>query len=377
MNCPHCGIFNLPHVVSCVKCGTALYTVLPDGFKPEPPRARHKRYLRHLFYRWRRHRGFSLNDGVAYTGVSSSVRKAVERVLPGKPAFVGARSRSSAAIRQSIDDSLDWFKEFPYLLLLFFLMGLVLPGLPQLFLNRPVRGRLLLIIYLVALLGMFICFGHWLFVWFVTAATLCQTISACDIANRAGRSFWVRLAGNLIISVIIFFVLGIAWQYCGNFYLRSYGEVFQATAYLRVPGIIPGDIVQGKRQQEYHIGDLVSFTSYSAVGEHGGYRTQMSFDRILATPGQKVEVRNNQIFINGNLSPSTVRPLNPDYSIPDMKLTLGKNQYFLCPSNYIRPIARVELQQIMHVVEENRVSYRLDRVIFPWWRRHLLTAEIK
>ena len=65
-----------------------------------------------------------------------------------------------------------------------------------------------------------------------------------------------------------------------------------------------------------------------------------------------------------------------------MKLTLGNNQYLLCPSNFARPLAerfagRTDIQRLMHIVEGDRILYRPDKVIFPWWRRQLLTTEIK
>jgi hypothetical protein len=395
MNCPHCGIFNLPHVVSCVKCGTALYVIFPDGFVPEPPRARRKRRLQHLFYRWRRHRGFTLNDGIVYTGVSSSVRKAVVRILPDKPAFIGANSGSVVAIRNTVDNILSGGRSGVNSLLneargtldllLLFLLGIVLPGLPQIVLGRRIRGWIILSIYFIALAGVFICFGYWMFAWFITAVTLCATTSACDVANLPDASFRRRLITNLVLSLITFFTLSAAWQYCGNAFLRSYGEFFQATHYTRVPGVNVGDIVQGSRQKEYRAGDVVAFNAYSAVAAIAGgnyRRTQLSIDRILATPGQKLEVRGNQIFINGSLVPSPVRPLNPGYTIPDMKLELGNNQYLLCPSNFAGPLAarfagRADIRLLMHVVEDNRILYRLDKVIYPWWRRQLLATEIK
>ncbi|MEI8247148.1 MAG: S26 family signal peptidase [Lentisphaerota bacterium] len=384
MNCPHCGIFNLPHVVACVKCGTALYATLPDNFNPEPPRARHKRHLLHWLYRWRRHRGFSLNDGVAYTGAASTVLKAVERVLPGTPAFIGARSEPAAVVRGTIGNLLNGIRAFPGWLFLLFLLGIVLPGLPQILLNRRIRGWVMLIVYFIALLGVFICFGYWMFAWFVTAVTLCSTTSACDVANLPAVSFTRRLITNLVLSMVTFFLISGVWQYGGNLFMRSYVPVFQATEYSQMPGVLAGDIVQGRVQKKYSAGDVVAFNAYSAVaaGEGNYRRTQLSIDRVLATPGQKVDVRGNRIFINDSLIPSEVRPLNSGYAIPDMKLTLGNNQYLLCPSNFARPLAgrfagRTDIQRLMHIVEDDRILYRPDKVILPWWRRHLLTAEIK
>jgi signal peptidase I len=94
-----------------------------------------------------------------------------------------------------------------------------------------------------------------------------------------------------------------------------------------------------KFSKNFSHGDIVVYeadTSVKVLGAYDGPIRQIYIKRIIALPGEKIEIKNGQVLINGEVVDESYiqgkTMINDDETI-NYSLTLGNDQYFVMGDN--------------------------------------------
>ncbi len=340
--CPGCGFSNLDTQKTCVRCKRLL---LAGPVDCNPPRA--KKYgqrLREYYFGYRRRFGF---------------RYRTEHFYDAERGKDGERRGILSGIAEAT--GLDRFQlpHGPWL----WPVNFVLPGIWQIAAGRPIRGIifsvgfLLGIIAIASLIGTIQPLG-----WAIGFTATVQTNAICDMMDFNHLPFARRLAMVSVIALLAFF---------GYYRLdeRGLDAVLdwscpdRITVYRAGEGNVvrDGEIVEFKRlaENEYRTGDLVV--------ERYGQFNHVNLLRVLAVPGDKCQVVDRSLHINGvvratlgnnnrNLAGTLV---NADYIVLMIVPQITVNYRY---ANF----------NIVWKASGNTFEGKAVRVAYPWWKRRPL-----
>lgn len=346
MICPHCQFNNLDDKRYCVRCGRFL---LVGDIDATPPRARRRGGFRHLYYAFRRAKGFRWSEGDRAEIPEERCRRSLFRVpywLSGwfVPSVIRISPERPMGMRMSL-----W------------LLGWLVPSAAQFASGRVKRGWIFLGIFLAGL----ICWGLLIgtFWWQLSPTMLAASyvMSLFDYYFPAYRGQWKRILVNAALS-IVFFVF--AYSCCGylDTVILHYTGGVRVLADYRNAVLAPYDIVKVVRRNEYRGGDIVQFSTMPGVYFRGA---PAIYDRLLAGPGETVVIKNNQLLAKDG-SPWPLKPISEKWGWRDSEVTVRENQFMVIPS-----VIRQGLNAAP-IIGRGNISGKVTRIIFPWWRRQTL-----
>lgn len=331
MQCPHCQFENLDEKVYCVRCGKLMRIADVDTV---PPRAKGK-FLNFLLFLYALRRAY----GFRWKRLD----------IPGK---------KEETVEYNFDPPL--------------LLTLLVPSVFQFSVGRKKRGRCFLGIFLTGILLFVLLIGsyYWNIAFLVTAAAYTGSITDAFYLkmNRLLR-FIVAFGISLFVYTVAYSLMALG----AHVWIISQG--IQIPAYYTEGDLLYGDIVEVVRQDEYKPGDIVQTRNnpmrrlngniHGAVIVHG-----IIFDRILAGPGESVEIKNNQLHYTGNDKPFPFVPLRARWQYPDVKSNLTKNQYMLIPSYFnIMRNPRYNIAIMPPIIDQSDIDGKVTRIKYPLWRR--------
>ncbi len=242
---------------------------------------------------------------------------------------------------------------------------MIVPGWPQIYGGRPLRGKVFLGAYLVLLAGGLLFAGTLFGGLLMGLAVSCHVSSILDVALTNIHGFAQRLWRSLIIfvAVILFVYVPLAWlvgQVASPQRIRMNALPFEA-----------GDVLLVNRTTlrwfSPQAGDVVQYEIPRTTvtrRTHGGLNAQVvitgsHIDRILAVGGQQVDCRDGVFHVDGK--PSGLRPLNPQWTscLPELKVPEG--QYLIVPSTnpYMTPNVTPSVIREIGLVSRSRLSGRV------------------
>lgn len=349
MKCARCGLENLEHVNYCVKCGLQLRSVsLPDGFSAEPPRGHGIRQsLRRVYWSWRRSRQVNLVDGA------------------------WPRKRRSLLEMLDMDSSEPLWRSLAGMAASF-----ILPGAGQFYLGRHRRGTVFII---GAFLGLF-----FYFMMLRTlnsggmrgAATLYLILQNCAVFDAMPRVRLDHQGGifRMVFLVLLIWAAGYAGiNYSSDLMLRHHlgGRELLTLQYPFPRGccLMRGDTVLLSRQPAYERGNIVMYNYETVMLRNRvalGLGNFQGIDRVIGLPGERVELRGGRLRVNGEELKTRGELMLLNVRIPDIALTLGKDEYFIFPS-LINPALHEAAagRRTALVVPLEQIRGRVMRIVSP------------
>ncbi len=344
MICPHCQFDNLDEKRYCVRCGRFL---LVGDIETTPPRAKHRGGLRHLYYAFRRAKGFRWSEGDQSEIPEERYHRSLFRIpywLSGwfVPSVIRIAPEQSMGMRMSL-----W------------LLGWLVPSVAQFASGRPKRGRIFLGLFLAGLICWVLLIGTFWWNLSLILLALAYVLSVFDYYFPAYRGQWKRILTNAAFSFVFFIFAYYCFGYLDTVILRHTGGVRVRVDY-RNAVLRSHDIVMVRRLDNYQVGDIVQFNTMP-----GAYFNPAVYDRLLAGPGETVVVKNNQLLAQDG-SPWPVRPISEKWVWRNSEVTPKNLQFVVIPSA-IRDGVNVD-----PIIGIGNINGKVTRIIFPWWRRQTL-----
>lgn len=345
MQCPSCGFQNLPGLTQCARCSGMLSLAEVDV---QPYRAA-DRWVRWRHRRWRRRNAAPLTSRIA-----SYLRDEWERS--------GLGTRSRGPDEPTMGERFKW------------IAASIIPGLGHLLIPRERRrGRWILGCYVAALLGslLFMSSAWTIFMAIMLGIHTYAFIEA--VFRRSPHAWWQPMLTSLLVLPMLMYLLyqPTAWLLAGVAQLEPLGGIVESD-YLheRDVVLVPGRWVA---QQQFQPGDVVSYVQPGCEGSGWYVREGASIDRILAGPGDKVDIRNSVIRVNGQILPAGQGPLKGIHIAGEHQLTVPSGAYFILPSlarlsgHYRGDQGKLETEVRMRVavVAQDRIRGRVLAVVNP------------
>jgi signal peptidase I len=317
MQCSSCDFHNIPGIVICGRCGAnlAAKTLTIDV---HPPRASGRR----KFLRKQAHR---------FSGVLVFVTSALRTLLSVfRPINIGRVPTGNVAMR------------------------FVIPGWPQIHCGHGIRGRLLLFSYLGTLIPGLLFIGDPLASLLLGAALSIHAASVLDIVLTHDQNILERLGTWLLVTTTL--LLGLY----GPFYWLSTRVVGPMVVQVNAQPFARGDVLIVNRWAHPRVGDVVIYEMpYARINMGEAHRVYQvggpRIERIVAGPGQVVEVRAGRILVDGQESP--VRPLVPDQIPKEFRRTIGPGQWLIFPTtDYIASNGGFSALADLSLVAESAVT---------------------
>jgi hypothetical protein len=337
MRCWNCGFENIPGLGSCARCTSTLNL---NGADVEPPRASRWRtftFMDRLFYRlgaWLGH-----------------VWEGLRRV----PQALEAKS------------------SVPALLLS------IVPGLGHSWIKRRRLGWVIFGVWFAFLVLTVLSIGtewNWLFVGGMIGTHSFAVISILGTDLSLERLRTRVLFGLLLGAAMWFFLYGPA----GRLATRFYQPMPLAGGWQGEGLIAPSDWVLSEgpwlRPPAFRRGDVVVYTINSFSGRGYFIAEGLGLDRIVAVPGDHVQIAEGVLLVNGCMPPPGESPLGevPHYVAIDIQVPEG--QYVVLPTRLAlragaHGIPREVPQDVFSTLSVCSSENVLGRVILrirPWSR---------
>jgi hypothetical protein len=337
MQCVNCHFENMPGLDHCGRCGTSL-RIATAVIDVHPPRARDRRPLR-----------------IPLELFGSRIRRAASAALSA-----GLDSRRVGRPPELI------------------VARMIVPGWPQLYLGRKLRGWLLLTSFFGFLITGLLFLGTGFGSIFLGVAVAVHASSVIDLLFEARGAEQLRILycfyyGGLVAVVVYWPVIFLFSRFAVPV------PILQATGFLQ-----PGDTVlynpSAYRSAPPQPGDVVIYNMASAripAAQSQGHRNVVyeiggrQIDRILAGPGQHVTANGGELQIDGQLA--SPKPLNALARFQPGELIIPPQRYLIVPSSvpYLNGTIPSELWKNVAVVPayaiEGKVylrNYPLQRLAF-------------
>lgn len=195
------------------------------------------------------------------------------------------------------------------------ILSLAAAGLGQIYCGRIVRGLVIFLgsllfapaIVVAALLSpaTVVLVGLIFALLTVLGVHVFAVVDAFRLARR-GRDLFQSMDYNHALVYALFILVGLTYSAGGVYFIRS--RVFEAFAVptaSEVPTLLPGDRVlvnkTAYQRRFVHRGDEVVFRVSSEPG-------LIWAKRVIALPGDSVEVKDNEVFVNGRPLPREPAP---------------------------------------------------------------------
>jgi type IV secretory pathway protease TraF len=329
MLCPSCEFHNMPGSMVCARCGTSLKLATAE-VDVHPPRAG----------RWERR----LSGLSGWRRIWNRTRSALSEDL-----------RHLLVPRTVISRPPSWW-------------SLILPGLSQWQRGDRGFGRILLLAYLALLAGGLMSCGTF------TGSTLLGFAFATHVA-AISDAFGVRsqtLPDSFRLTVFIALLLGCV------IYLPTGWAISRVATPLRITGVMPpfqtGDVVWYNRSFAPNVGDLVVYDlprlSVNARTERGqAVRVDivgLRINRVVALAGQQVEVQQQKLLVDGQVSPW--QPVD-SLALASWASTTIPDDHLLILPDHVVPMDLTNLPwEQLSVVPRHRVNGQVFFRSLPWNR---------
>ncbi|MCB9866128.1 MAG: hypothetical protein H6816_05785 [Phycisphaerales bacterium] len=251
----------------------------------------------------------------------------------------------------------------------------LIPGMPLIRYGRKRSGYAVIVLWLTCIAASLATLGRAAGSVWLTLAVLLHTLSILILlsAELALQDLISRAAfGALLFAGVRFLVYAPILMLARGFYVP-----LELTNFVSCPLIGNGDVLlyEGRwfRPDRFNRGDVVFYRirGWQAAGLnlHDGY----GLDRIIGAPGDRVELRGHDLWVNGAPLPSERQPLGTlGIVVPDHAVTLSAGEYLIFPSCISMGIANTPGNQRLlgHVIRIpaddliGRVVYRTH----PWER---------
>ncbi len=211
----------------------------------------------------------------------------------------------------------------------------VVPGWPQMACGRATRGRLLFWGYLGALLAGLLFVGTFPGSLLLGLAVSLHAATVMDLIFHATQDRSLRflycLGAVAVVAGVLYLPAGwLVTRVASPQRIMMTAEPFRA-----------GDVILysrwAYRNSPPRLGDVVFYEipAHQVQGRAGGYPALYNIqgpriDRIVAGPGQGVECKSGEIWIDGRRSPWL--PLNPQRMPSGLKLTVPDRHYLIFPT---------------------------------------------
>lgn len=321
MICRDCGLDNLEGESHCPRCGRTL-AVVNIG---EPPRAKSKQRFRHLFYAYKRYRGFKWRE------------------MPP---------------REQPDDSIYLLDYFSKTTILF--AGFFLPSFMQFRLGRPRRGILILSVFLIGLLSFLFFLGfprHNITLYIIATAQTWAIHDCIRFRNIVIHCLFV------LITPLLFLGTFAADNSIWHFIMAKMHWHTVPLYHTDTPEIDPGMIVKVTPRQQYVPGELIMGKYY-----HINY-----IDRVIATGKHEFMMTDGIAYIDGK--PANIQPLNTNSKFIWPKQKMEDGDVCVVPSfsrvfyPYNETLEQIyNYTQVSPVLQPDRITGKAT-VVFPIWRR--------
>jgi hypothetical protein len=296
MQCVNCGFNNMPGTESCMRCSTSLGIAVAT-IDVHPPRAgRLSKTLRPVAPIFRRS-FYAIRDA----GVGNTVdrTRAAAGLLPPRGVF----------------------------------LRLVIPGWSHFYLRQKFRGHAFLWGFLFFLIpGLVIWGSTWGSIW-VGMAFSVHSSAALDIVTQhfADAGMRDRIARSIIVSIILFgclyFPLAMWLSYVAD----------PCTLMMTIGPFHANDVLLVNELATPHRGTMVIYeTPYSST-QTTYYREHMTtiytgetIDRVLAVGGDRVQIDEGQILVNG--FPTKYWPMVPGRLPKKLDMRVPDDNYLVLPS---------------------------------------------
>lgn len=294
MQCSSCNFQNMPGIANCGRCGAFLRMATME-IDVHPPRASARAR------RWRRF----------------------------VPTFRKSARQFSEGARAAADELFGPLHVEKPLASVFWRM--LVPGWPQFYCGRTIRGALFLSIYTVLMALAIVFFGSTAGSMFFGFAISCHSSSVLDVVYAGTADLRSRL-----LYAVVFFGSVVAIIYVPLYALTARYASPVVVSYQAPPFEI-GDVLVSNRAAEVHPGDIAHYLIpehritarpgmiYAIEGER--------FDRILAGPGQHVSADGSVLLVDGVATRHV--PLNELRALPKLDLTVPDDSFFIFPSTDI------------------------------------------
>ncbi|MBV9124189.1 MAG: signal peptidase I, partial [Planctomycetes bacterium] len=195
------------------------------------------------------------------------------------------------------------------------MLSLAATGLGQIYCGRIVRGLVMFLgsllfapaIVMAALLptATVVLVGLILALLAVLGVYVFAVVDACHLA-RGGRDPFQPMDYNHPLIYALFILVGLTYAAGGLYFIRSsVFEAFEIPTASEVPTLFPGDhvLVNKTTYQRRFVrrGEVVVFRVRSQPGRNW-------VKRVIALPGDTVEVKDNEVFVNGRQLPREPAP---------------------------------------------------------------------
>lgn len=202
-----------------------------------------------------------------------------------------------------------------------------LPGLGHLYLQKPISGLLIVAASLIMIVIDNFFSNFLLITPLITSLTIYHTYLIFPQKRRDGR--WLLI----IIMTGTIFLLGVMINYSPQWLEKRFDRFFIPSKSMQ-PTLQINDIVFVKKSPNYvpKIGDIVVFTASENIKKADSNVSDYYIKRIIATPGNKVEIKQGQVYLNNTAIQETYIAESPAYELKsiiipaDHYLLLGDNR---------------------------------------------------
>ena len=338
MECPNCSFQNTPGLGSCVRCQSVLDL---GGVGFTPPRASRSAVVR-LAREVSRSARMRLHD--ATDALAAALAAALARRVP--------REVPTSEVLAS-----------------------VIPGMGQVLAGRRGVGWTLFGTWALSLLLALLNLGSpaGLLLVFGAVGVHCTAVSLILSPVQAGMSTTARAAAGLVTWAIL--VGGLYWP------LSLLGRQLFTTVY--ITGIVQSPILRNDDvliatgewtgPKSFAPGDVIVYHIPRVTGSGVMVAEGLGVDRILAGPGDTMQVENGELTINGRPVPGEQRPLGQMAKLSDVSVTAGSGEYIVLPS--LLPMAthghNAPVSAMISRVSRVNTSQIVGRVVCrirPWSR---------
>lgn len=172
------------------------------------------------------------------------------------------------------------------------------------------------------------------------------------ILNR--RLLELNMLSRMAIGLFVWACLNVFVYLPAGSLLQRYITPFQANGILSGPLLEDGDLVlltgTGTRPSTFRQGDVVVYRIDRFTNQEGHAYAQVGdgwgIDRIVAVPGDHVQVDSSGIRVNDQPLPESAMPIRAGYQPFRCDLTLPENRYFIVPSSLRSRFYNIRQDQI-------------------------------
>ena len=202
-----------------------------------------------------------------------------------------------------------------------------LPGVGHLYLQKTIIGLLLLTISLIIIIVDDV-YDHLLFISpLISSAVIYHTQFIFPRKQHGKR--WLLIT----IMTGIIFIVGVSINYYPQWLAKRFDK-FMIPSHSMQPTLQVNDIVFVKKSPNYvpKREDIVVFTPSENLKKADSDVSDYYIKRIIATPGNAIEIKENQVYLNNQAIPEPYIAESPDYQLPSMiipaehYLVLGDNR---------------------------------------------------